>query len=370
VNDSGSTAPTAPTASSASGASGAPAKLEHVSVLPEWGAIHSFHYERLIHQQQMLEDEVRTSAYQRGIIINRPDFEGRTVLDVGAGTGILSIFAAQAGARRVFAVEQTAAADFARRLIAHNKVSDRVDVIQATLSDLTLPEQVDIIISEPWGFFLFHERMVETFLRARDRFLRPGGALFPATGRVWLAPFSDRELYTSRLARLSFWRRTDFLGVDFSSLAETAAEELFAQPAVGLVPPNLLMASPVVFSYDFRSLELDALAEIRLPFRFLAAHPGEISGLAGWFDVTFEGSVERVRLTTAPDAPPTHWAQMRFVFTEPVPIQIGQRFEGSLVLRANQHASYTAQFEGKVRGHSLPPQEFRLHQYSTWSSAT
>jgi 2-polyprenyl-3-methyl-5-hydroxy-6-metoxy-1,4-benzoquinol methylase len=102
---------------------------------PEWSALNSVHYESLVHQRHMLEDEVRTSAYQRGILANRPDFAGRSVLDVGAGTGILSIFAAQAGARRVFAVEQNSSADHARQLIAHNQLSDRIEVIRSPISD-------------------------------------------------------------------------------------------------------------------------------------------------------------------------------------------------------------------------------------------
>jgi len=353
-----------------SGAAAGAERAAAVSVLPAWTSIQSLHYESLINQQQMLQDEVRTSAYQRGILANRPDFEDKVVLDVGAGTGILAIFAAQAGARKVYAVEATSAAEYARRLIAHNGLADRVEVIHSTVADLTLPEQVDVIICEPWGYFLFHERMIETLLLARDRFLRPEGKMLPATARAWLAPFTDHQLYMSRRVQLNFWRRTDFLGVDLTCLAEPVAQDLFAQPILGTVPPAQLMASPTAFPYDFRTMKLDALAEIHMPFRFLAAHPGQINGLAGWFDVTFEGSRERVRLSTAPDAPPTHWSQMRFVFAEPVDVQIGQRFQGSLVLSANEQASYTAQLNAVVKGKAVPPQEFRLHEYAGWHSPT
>ena len=53
----------------------------------------------------MLMDEVRTSHYRNAILNNKHDFEGKIVMDVGAGSGILSLFAAQAGARKVYAVE-------------------------------------------------------------------------------------------------------------------------------------------------------------------------------------------------------------------------------------------------------------------------
>src|SRR5688500_9455978 len=105
-------------------------------VLPEWSAIHSVHYQFLANQQHMLLDAQRTGAYHRGITHNRADFEGKTVLDVGAGTGILSIFAAQAGARKVYAVEGTPSAEYARRLIAANGLDDRIEVVRARLGEL------------------------------------------------------------------------------------------------------------------------------------------------------------------------------------------------------------------------------------------
>ncbi len=73
-------------------------------------------------QKDMLEDHKRTGAYYQAVMQNRRQFEGRVVLDVGTGSGILAIFAARAGARKVYAVEATAMAKFARQLVEHNKV--------------------------------------------------------------------------------------------------------------------------------------------------------------------------------------------------------------------------------------------------------
>ncbi len=339
-----------------------------VPVLPEWGAVHSAHYHFLANQQAMLEDRERTGAYRQGIVGNRADFAGKVVLDVGAGTGILSAFAALAGARKVYAVEGTATAEHARRLFEHNGMSDRVVIVKGQLAELSMPEPIDVIISEPWGFFLFHERMVEAFLIARDRFLRPGGTLFPTTGRLWLAPFVDQKLFEGRVSRKKFWEQTDFFGVDLSGLGSVAAEELSAMPALGFVPPRLLMASPVVHGFDFRTVPLDDLAEIVLPFEFVATHPGTIHGLAGWFDVTFEGTTERVVLSTAPDAPRTHWAQLRFVFAKPLEVHIGDTLRGRLVMRANPMSSYDAHFAGELEGKKLPEQEFRIHSYFWWDT--
>lgn len=61
----------------------------------------------------MMQDYVRTATYQKAIFDNAIDFEGKVVLDVGAGSGILSFFAAQAGAAKVYAVEASCMAQHA-----------------------------------------------------------------------------------------------------------------------------------------------------------------------------------------------------------------------------------------------------------------
>jgi protein arginine N-methyltransferase 1 len=71
----------------------------------------------------MLEDHKRTGAYYNAVMQNKRQFQGKVVLDVGTGSGILAIFAAKAGAKKVYAVEATNMALRARKLVKHNKVS-------------------------------------------------------------------------------------------------------------------------------------------------------------------------------------------------------------------------------------------------------
>jgi predicted RNA methylase len=54
--------------------------------------------------EEMLKDSVRTGSYRAAIINNPHLFKDKTVLDVGCGTGILSMFAARAGASHVVGV--------------------------------------------------------------------------------------------------------------------------------------------------------------------------------------------------------------------------------------------------------------------------
>lgn len=71
----------------------------------------------------MLEDQKRTGCYYNAVLQNKQLFEDKVVLDVGTGSGILAIFAAMAGARKVYAVEATSMAKYARLLAKSNKVN-------------------------------------------------------------------------------------------------------------------------------------------------------------------------------------------------------------------------------------------------------
>lgn len=57
-----------------------------------------------------------------------------------------------------------------------NRLGDHVIVVPGKVEEVTLPDQVDIIISEPMGYMLFNERMLESYLHAK-KFLKPNGKL-------------------------------------------------------------------------------------------------------------------------------------------------------------------------------------------------
>ncbi|KAA3490155.1 protein arginine N-methyltransferase PRMT10-like [Gossypium australe] len=160
-------------------------------------------YAFLYHQKEMLSDRVRMDAYYNAVFQNKHHFQGKfrylfveirlekavkieyfeadasyiAVLDVGTGSGILAIWSAQAGARKVYAVEATKMSEHARTLVQANNLQDIVEVIEGSIEEVVLPEKVDVIISEWMGYFLLRESMFDSVICARDRWLKPSGVM-------------------------------------------------------------------------------------------------------------------------------------------------------------------------------------------------
>ncbi|KAF6079101.1 PRMT1 isoform 7 [Pan troglodytes] len=122
--------------------------------------------------EEMLKDEVRTLTYRNSMFHNRHLFKDKVVLDVGSGTGILCMFAAKAGARKVIGIECSSISDYAVKIVKANKLDHVVTIIKGKVEEVELPvEKVDIIISEWMGYCLFYESMLNTVLYARDKWL-------------------------------------------------------------------------------------------------------------------------------------------------------------------------------------------------------
>ena len=212
------------------------------------------------------------------------------------------------------------------------------------------------------GTLLVNERMLETYVFARDRYLKPGGRMFPALGRIHAAAFTDPLLYGEVAGRAAFWQQADFYGVDLTPLFAPAAEGYFSQVVVDAFDPAALVSNCATKVLDFSSVTEAELKDIEIPLELVATAPTTVHGVATWFDVLFNGSQEQRWLSTAPGLPTTHWFQLRCVLARPlVALEAGAALRGALRLRAHARQSYTVELElaAPPLAPGAPPQEAR-----------
>eukprot|EP00916_Digyalum_oweni_P009220 GHVL01015568.1.p1 GENE.GHVL01015568.1~~GHVL01015568.1.p1 ORF type:complete len:586 (+),score=113.68 GHVL01015568.1:44-1759(+) len=340
------------------------------------------YYGKLLNQANMLQDNVRTSTYRAAILENAAGFRNKTVMDIGAGSGILSFFCAQAGAAKIYAVEASKVADVIPILSDANPwIGKRIQTVHKILEDITsaeIPEKVDILVSEPIGTFLFNERMIESFLDARDRFLKPDGYMYPNKCVLFLAPFSDQTLYNETIAKSAFWRNSNFYGVNLTVAEPIAVAENFRQPVVDYIDPSCIVSQPRSKVFDFKKITATELEHITIPFRFGISTPCLIHGVAGWFDVLFEGPHSVTGFSTAPWCTGTHWYQIRFLLKTPLAVNAGQSIEGFLSMKVNNHQSYDIHLRAGIEGTnivtdnpdiSLKEPDYRFYTSGNYSNA-
>lgn len=267
----------------------------------------------------MLKDKVRTESYRDFIYENKYLFKDRIVLDVGCGTGILSMFCARAGAKHVYAVDNADILDKAREIIYENKLSDTISCLRGKIEEISLPVvSVDVIVSEWMGYCLQFEAMLDSIIWARDKYLKsPEGLVVPSHCTLRLAPIANSDCATEDV---DFWQ--DVYGFSMSPLLE----EVYDNVAIRRVPAEDLAASSAeIFRLPIHTIKVEEL-DFTSKFEFrLKKDADRLDGWVMWFDAFFLPSSTAnlppdithdmckslasgsVAFTTGPMGPDTHW---------------------------------------------------------------
>ncbi|XP_047225537.1 protein arginine N-methyltransferase 2 isoform X5 [Girardinichthys multiradiatus] len=230
---------------------------------------------------EMLSDRSRTETYRQVIVSNSASLRNKVVMDLGCGTGIISLFCAQLAQPSVF------------------------------------------------------EFMVESVLLARDRWLRDGGVMWPSSAALTLVPCQADSYYSEKMA---FWERP--YGLDFTPLQPLAQQEFFTKPKFShLIDPKDCLSAPCdVICLNMYTVQVRDLEEMEGEFKFCVVKPGVFHGFTAWFTVQFE-SLEAggatVELDTGPNSDPTHWKQTLFMLDKPIHVYGGDSIRGNIVLRRN-----------------------------------
>ncbi|RKU40398.1 type I protein arginine N-methyltransferase Rmt1 [Coniochaeta pulveracea] len=278
--------------------------------------------------EEMLKDEVRTRSYMNAIVQNKHLFKDKIVLDVGCGTGILSMFAVKAGAKHVIGVDMSTIIFKAREIVKVNGMSDKITLIQGKMEEIELPfPKVDIIISEWMGYFLLYESMLDTVLYARDRYLNKDGLIFPDKATIFVAGIEDGDYKDEKIG---FW--DNVYGFDYSPLKETALSE----PLVDIVEMKAVVTDPtLVLTLDLYKCTTADLA-FSSQFELTARRDDFIHALVAWFDIEFSACHKPVRFSTGPHTKYTHWKQTVLYLKDVLTVEQGEKVQGSLSSKPNE----------------------------------
>ncbi|TFY75192.1 hypothetical protein EWM64_g8820 [Hericium alpestre] len=277
--------------------------------------------------EEMLKDTVRTGSYRAAIMNNPHLFKGKAVLDVGCGTGILSMFAAKAGAQHVVGIDMSNIIDQAAKIVAANGFSDTITLVKGKLEDVELPiKEFDIIISEWMGYFLLYESMLDTVLLARDKYLKKDGLIFPDHATLYLAAIEDQDY---KEEKINFW--DNVYGFDYSCIKDIALRE----PLVDTVELKSVVTDPCVIKrINILTAKKEDLT-FSSPFTLKATRNDYVHAFLAWFDISFECTHKKVQFSTGPHAKYTHWKQTVFYTPSTITISEGDSIKGQLTCAPN-----------------------------------
>jgi len=209
------------------------------------------------------------------------------------------------------------------------------------------------------GYFLLYESMLDTVLVARDKWLTPGGLLFPDKASLFLVAIEDADY---KREKMDFWdnvcelsgrttltrtrtrtrartrRLSDRLvlsspdGFDMSCVKRLAMQE----PVVDVCDAEQICTSAsCVLSIDLATVTLEDLA-FSAKFSLSAARNDYVHALVAYFDCTFSACHKPVMLSTSPRAPYTHWKQTVLYLDEVLVVNAGESLEGEIRVRRNE----------------------------------
>ena len=332
----------------------------------------------------MLDDVARTAAYRVALEENPSCVHGKKVLDIGCGTGILSMFAARGGASEVVGIDGAAdIAAVARANVKHNGFDGTIKIVQGKVEELLAqaggvandaggtsteedtdpnasnqlqPHSFDVLVSEWMGYALLFESMFDTVILARDALLKPGGAVLPDIATIHIAGFGRNA------TSLPFW--DDVYGFEMPTVQSKLTSDEYLKTAV--VAP-VKGAHCVTSSREIKRLDLSTVSVNDLDFtcgtvtlvarsdgirgdehdKQVTAGAGEgatgltqrstivdedaagpvmVHGVVLWFDTLFSERFSSEKpgvLSTSPHARGTHWAQTMLHFPEPIALWTG-----------------------------------------------
>lgn len=269
----------------------------------------------------MMNDAVRNKGFQNAIekIVNAET----TVLDIGAGSGLMSMIAARAGAKKVYACEEVELiADKAIDIIHANGFTDKqITLIKKRSTHITIPDdiphKVDVIVTETFGTGLIEEHCLSTIDHAVKHLLKPGGSIIPQGAALYLCLIESEAIYQLHHVQ-------QITGFDLSAFNEfSEAPKGMWSGHVNHYPYKIISDIQTIEKFDFYN-QTPLFDEKEL---ILTAHyQGAGHALCMWFDIFLDDTEV---ITTNPTANETiqakSWGQRIQTLSTPILVKKGER---------------------------------------------
>ena len=280
---------------------------------------------------------------------------GSVVLDIGTGTGIFALLACQFGARQVYAIEPANAIQVAKEIAVANGYADRIKFIQDLSTEVTLPEQADVIISDLRGVLPLFQQHILAIADARKRFLAPGGVLIPQRDTLWATIVEASELYRDYA---SPWDDNPY------GFQMQAARRLVTNTwRKSRITPEQFLVKPLCWAtLDYTTLENP---NISAELTWTVERAGIAHGLSLWFDATL---AEGITFSNAPGKPELIYGQAFFPWS--APISLAPSDTVSVTLHADLVGEdYIWRWHSQVFNQGDPAQVKANFQQSTFSGS-
>lgn len=241
-------------------------------------------------QMSKLRDRAKVEAFKEAIDRVKHLVRGKVVLDVGSGVGILSLLAAKAGAKMVYALELPGMADLAEQ-VAHLNTS-RIQVVQGKVEEVDdgVVPMVDVIISDWMGHALFHESLISSVLAARDRWLVQDGLMLPDKATLYVAATNLRVAESK-----DWWGNVH--GFDMGSVSLASLKEV----EIGKLKESDIVSAPCLLAeFSLYNCKREQLLTSR-HFALTALTDEYIGGVVLYWQVHFSHGEQSFSLNTAPE---------------------------------------------------------------------
>lgn len=288
---------------------------------------------RIEYHRTLIADRVRNRAFHDAL--SRTIKPGETtVADIGAGTGLIGLMAAKLGAREVILYEAAEVAGVADVTLKANKARG-CHLMPCHSTEMEDPPRVDLVVSETLGNYAFEENIIATLADAERRHLKDGGLIIPSRVRQLVVPVVSDRIHRE----LTLWDDVGF-GIDLSAARDMSLNNVYVRT---LGRDDLLDQGAAAKVWDEVTLGTDKRGARKGEASWTLDRAQTIYGFAYWWEAEL---IPGVVLSTAPDAPRTHWEQLYFPMLKPMPIAEGEALLVTLRSKSSEdegtHLGWTA----------------------------